>query len=153
MADMPDWQRFLSEDDRTTIERGRWARRIGFGARPAVILIDVQNYMVGEEGNHDLGAYPYSCAAGWAALGQIRRIVDAARTAGTPVIYTRFAIDRRVGDAGLFDAKIGAEAGENVYFEGTHGSAIVDEVAPRPATWSSPRRSPAPSTARPSCPI
>ena len=133
MPEMPDWQRFLSEDDRTTIERGRWARRVGFGARPAVILIDVQNYMVGEAGNHDLGAYPYSCAAGWAALGQIKRIVDAARRAATPVIYTRFAIDRTVGDAGLFDAKIGAEAGENVYFEGTHGSAIVDEVAPRPA--------------------
>ena len=45
------------------------------------------------------------------------------------MIYTRFAIDRTVGDAGLFDAKIGAEAGENVYFEGTHGSEIVR------ATW------------------
>ena len=50
MPDMPDWQRYLSEDDRTTIERGRWARRVGFGVRPAVILIDVQNYMVGRGG-------------------------------------------------------------------------------------------------------
>ena len=132
MAEMPDWQRFLSADDRETIARGRWARRVGFGARPAVILIDVQNYMVGEEGNHDLAAYPYSCAGGWAAVRQTKRIVAAARAAAAPVIYTRFAIDRTVGDAGLFDAKIGAEAGENVYFEGTHGSAIVDAVAPEP---------------------
>ena len=50
MPEMPDWQRFLSDDDRTTIERGRWAKRVGFGAHPAVILIDVQNYMVGEKG-------------------------------------------------------------------------------------------------------
>ena len=126
MPEMPDWQRFLSADDRETIERGRWAKRVGFGARPAVILIDVQNYMVGEEDNHDLAAYPYSCATGWAAVWQTKRIVGAARAAQAPVIYTRFAIDRTVGDAGLFDAKIGAEAGENVYFEGTHGSAIVD---------------------------
>ena len=49
MPEMPDWQRFLSDDDRTTIERGRWAKRVGFGAHPAVILIDVQNYMVGEK--------------------------------------------------------------------------------------------------------
>ncbi len=132
MPDMPDWQRFLSADDRETIERGRWAKRVGFGARPAVILIDVQHYMVGEEGNHDLAAYPYSCAAGWAAVWQTKRIVGAARAAQAPVIYTRFAIDRTVGDAGLFDAKIGAEAGENVYFEGTHGSAIVNAVAPEP---------------------
>ena len=133
MPEMPDWQRFLSADDRETIERGRWAKRVGFGARPAVILIDVQNYMVGEEGNHDLSAYPYSCAAGWAAVWQTKRIVAAARAVAAPVIYTRFAIDRTVGDAGLFDAKIGAEAGENVYFEGTHGSAIVDTVAPEPS--------------------
>ena len=30
MPEMPDWQRFLSADDRETIERGRWARRVGF---------------------------------------------------------------------------------------------------------------------------
>ena len=130
MPETPDWQRFLSDEDRTTIERGRWAKRVGFGVRPAVILIDVQNYMVGERGRHDLAAYPYSCATGWAAVEKTRRIVAAARAAAAPVIYTRFAIDRTVGDAGLFDAKIGAEAGENVYFEGTHGSVIVDAVAP-----------------------
>ena len=65
-------------------------------------------------------------------MEQTKRIVGAARSARTPVIYTRFAIDRTVGDAGLFDAKIGAEAGENVYFEGTHGSEIVAAVAPEP---------------------
>lgn len=129
---MADWQRFLSDEDRATIARGRWARRVGFGARPAVIVIDVQNYMVGEEGASDPDKYPYACAAGRDAVAQIRRILDAARAAGAPVVHTRFAIDRTVGDAGLFDAKIGAEAGEYAYFEGTHGSAIVDDVAPAP---------------------
>ena len=156
MPEMPDWQRFLSDDDRTTIERGGWAKRVGFGAHPAVILIDVQNYMVGEKGHHDLGAYPYSCASGWAAVEQTKRIVGAARAAQTPVIYTRFAIDRTVGDAGLFDAKIGAEAGENVYFEGTHETQAARSWTrwrPSPAIWSSPRRNPVRSTARLSCPI
>ena len=55
MPEMPDWQRFLSADDRETIERGRWAKRVGFGAHPAVILIDVQNYMVGGGGQPRLG--------------------------------------------------------------------------------------------------
>ncbi len=130
---MADWQRFLSDEDRATITRGRWAGRAGFGACPAVIVIDVQNYMVGDEGRHDPEKYPYSCGpAGWAAVAQIRRILDAAHAASAPVIYTRFAIDREVGDGGLFDAKIGARPGDYVYFEGTHGSAIVEAVAPRP---------------------
>ncbi len=45
-----DWHDFLSDADRATIERGKWARRGGFGVRPALIVIDAQNYMVGEEG-------------------------------------------------------------------------------------------------------
>ena len=129
---MKDWERYLSDADRATIARGRWARRVGFGRRPAVIVIDVQNYMVGAREGGDPAAYPYACAAGWAAVAQIGRILEAARAAAAPVVYTRFAIDRTAGDAGLFDAKIGAEQGENVYFEGTHGAAIVADVAPRP---------------------
>ena len=63
-----DWHDFLSDADRATIERGKWARRGGFGVRPALIVIDAQNYMVGEEGR-------------------------AGRPPNVPVFYTRFAID------------------------------------------------------------
>jgi hypothetical protein len=40
---MQDWRYYLSADDLATIERGQWTRPIGYGVRPAVIVIDVQN--------------------------------------------------------------------------------------------------------------
>ncbi|MBT3169931.1 MAG: isochorismatase family protein [Rhodospirillaceae bacterium] len=130
---MPDWREYLSAEDLATIERGKWARSIGYGARPAVVVIDVQNYMTGEEVGNDPDKFPYAApAVAWPALRQIQTILAAARPAQAPVIYTRFAIDREAGDAGLFDAKIGAPDSENVYLEGTFGSEIAEEIAPEP---------------------
>ena len=37
----------LTDADRTVLARGRFGRRMGFGARPAVVAIDCQRYMVG----------------------------------------------------------------------------------------------------------
>ena len=130
---MEDWRRYLSKEDLATIERGKWARPVGYGVRPAVIVIDVQNYMAGEETGNDPDKYPYAApAVAWPAVRQIETILSAARAAGVPVVYTRFAIDREAGDAGLFDAKIGAPDSEYVYLEGTYGSEIVKDIAPEP---------------------
>ncbi|MEE8171541.1 MAG: isochorismatase family protein [Alphaproteobacteria bacterium] len=130
---MEDWRRYLSKEDLATIERGKWARPVGYGVRPAVIVIDVQNYMAGEETGNDPDKYHYAApAVAWPAVRQIETILSAARAAGVPVVYTRFAIDREAGDAGLFDAKIGAPDSEYVYLEGTYGSEIVKDIAPQP---------------------
>ena len=56
------WTDYLGEHDRAVLARGRFAQRMGFGARPAVIAIDCQRYMVGERGVDD-GRYPSSCGA------------------------------------------------------------------------------------------
>lgn len=130
---MEDWRRYLSDEDLATIERGQWARTIGYGKRPAVIVIDVQNYMTGEETGNDPDKFPYAAPeVAWPALHRIEAILAAARPAGVPIVYTRFAIDREAGDAGLFDAKIGAPDSENVYLEGTFGSEITKEISPEP---------------------
>ena len=130
---MADWQDFLSDDDRATIDRGKWARRGGFGQRPALIVIDAQNYTVGEEDAPGDAKYPLSCGAtGWAALAHIKQLLDVARATGTPVFYTRFAIDPSVDDAGGFHRKLDPPKGEFIYLEGTHGSRIIDAIAPKP---------------------
>jgi len=130
---MQDWRSYLSDEDLVTIERGQWAQPIGYGVRPALIVIDVQNYMAGEKDGNDPDKYPYAApAVAWPAMRKIETLLSAARGAGAPVVYTRFAIDREAGDAGLFDAKIGAPDSENVYLEGTHGSEIVADIAPEP---------------------
>lgn len=129
---MTDWEEFLSEADRSEVARGSWANRMGFGERPAVIVIDVQNYMVGEkDGEQD--KYPYSCGAvGWAAVDYMQRILAAARSVGAPVIYTRFVIDPSGADAGVFARKVRPEPTDYAFFRGTHGAEIVDGMRPEP---------------------
>lgn len=56
---MKPWDSYLDEADRAVLARGRFGTRMGFGARPAVVVIDAQRYMVGEAG-HD-GEWPSSC--------------------------------------------------------------------------------------------
>lgn len=130
---MSDWRRYLSAEDQATLARSKFARPVGYGARPAVLVVDVQNYMAGEEAGNDPDKFPYAApAVAWPAVRQIGTILVAARAARAPVIYSRIAIDRVAGDAGLFDAKIGASESENVYLEGTYGSEIVAEIAPEP---------------------
>ncbi len=130
---MASWEDYLSDEDRANVARGKWAQRGGFGVRPALIIIDAQNYMVGEKGVDDAEKYPLSCGdAGWAAVEYIKQLLDVARTVKVPVFYTRFAIDPKVDDAGGFHRKLGTPVSEYSYIEGTHGSRIVDILAPRP---------------------
>ena len=64
---MSDWKGIVSDADRAILEKGSWGRRAGFGRRPALIVVDAQNYMVGRPGDHD--AYPLSCGdVGWEAV-------------------------------------------------------------------------------------
>lgn len=126
---MSDWRDSLSAEDRETVERGRFAQRAGFGLRPALVIIDAQNYMVGRPGDH--ADYPLSCGdVGWEAVEHIKRLADACRAHGVPIIYTQFVLARDGSDAGMFDRKIGVGRGDNAYFEGTHGAEIVADVAP-----------------------
>ncbi len=130
---MASWEDYLSEEDRANVERGRWAQRGGFGVRPALLIIDAQNYMVGEKGANDPEKYPLSCGeAGWTAVEHMKRLLETARAVKVPVFFTRFAIDPKVDDAGGFHRKLGTPASEYSYIEGTYGSQIVDVLAPRP---------------------
>jgi nicotinamidase-related amidase len=128
---MGDSRDNLSDADRAIIDKGSWAQRAGYGRRPALIIIDAQNYMVGKPGNHD--DYPLSCGdVGWEAVKHIKRIAETCRARGVPVFYTQFVLAQDGSDAGMFDRKIGVARGENAYFEGTHGADIVADIAPQP---------------------
>lgn len=126
------WESYLGEQDRATLARGKWGQRIAPGERPAVVSIDVQNYMVGRRGQPD-GEYPFSCGeVGWAAVDAAKEILAAARAAGAPVLYTRFALDAGGCEGGMFARKVGKGSGEHAFIEGTHGAELVEEVGPRP---------------------
>jgi len=130
------WDDLLCPEDRSVLERGRWGRRAGFGARPALLVIDAQYYMTGIRGAQDnVSRYPLACGeAAFAATDQMVRLLTASRAAGIPVFFTRYVVDPVNDDVGMFHRKIGAGVGrgDNLYFAGTHGAEIVAELRPLP---------------------
>ena len=121
----------ITDADRAILEKGSWGQRAGFGERPALVVIDAQNYMVGRPGDHD--DYPLSCGdIGWEAVGHIGQIADACRRNRVPIFYTRYVLEPDGSDAGMFGRKVTAPVGENLYYADTHGAEIVSEITPEP---------------------
>jgi nicotinamidase-related amidase len=116
--------------------RGRTAgfgRRAGFTRNAAVLVIDAQNYMVGPLTPDDTTVYPSSCGqAGRDALAACARLIGAARTAGVPVLYTRFSLRADGRDAGGYQRKRDLLDEPGWLITGTHGARIADAVAPEP---------------------
>ncbi len=129
MSVNPLWQKYLGPDDEAVIARARFGLRMGFGSRPAVIVIDAQRYMVGEEGND--AAWPSSCGAvGRNAVQQIARVVGAAQGAGVPCFFTRFEIARDGRDMGVYRRKRALLDNEHWCLEGSPGAELVPDLVP-----------------------
>ncbi len=128
------WEHFLSPEENERVTRSGFARRAGAGARPALLVIDVQKYMVGsaELKDEELAVYPSSCgAAGRLALEPTRALLGAARRAGVPVVYTKFELATDGSDAGVYARKRTLLPIEGWCLEGSLGAEIADEVAPQ----------------------
>src|SRR5712692_6034336 len=84
------WDRFLTEQDRRHLD-GRERRPIGFGERPALLLIDLYRWVFGDQPEPLLEAvktWPGSCGlAGWQALPPIQTLLKVAREASIPIVH------------------------------------------------------------------
>ena len=84
------WDRFLTEQDRLHVSV-RGPRRIGFGSRPALLLIDLYRWVFGDRPEPLLDAvrtWPGSCGlAAWHAIPHLQRLLGAAREAGLPIVH------------------------------------------------------------------
>lgn len=120
----------LSDEDFERLARAGFGRRMGIGARPAVVCIDAQRYMFGEEGRD--ADYPSSCGpAGRAGLRKIEALLDAARAMAWPVVFTRFEVDDPA-DMGAYGRKRAFRAIDTWCVSGTPGAAIEPSLGPRP---------------------
>ena len=99
--------------------------RIGYGARPAVLIIDMQNDFCDADAPTTL--HP-SIRATYAP---IQALSAAARAAGAPVIYTQGLVAADGSSAGLWRYKMKHHALGGVQIEGSRGAAIIDELAPQ----------------------
>ena len=126
---MTTWESYLSEQDRAVLARGKFGRRMGFGNKPAVIVIDAQKYMVGEAG-HDQH-WPSSCGeVGRVAVHQIVKVVHAAQAAQVPCFFTLFEIDRSGNDMGIYRNKRDLLDSEHWCLAGSVGAELVEQLSP-----------------------
>jgi nicotinamidase-related amidase len=100
--------------------------RIPPGERPAVLVIDMQ---------HDF-CDPDAPTTLWPSIGTtyepIKQLCAAARDCGAPVIYTQGLVAADGSSAGLWRFKQKFHAEMRIPIEGSHGAAIIDELAPQP---------------------
>lgn len=85
------WERYLPERDRRVMDLAGYRNPMGFGERPALIVIDVNINFTGDRREpieESISRWPNSCGeAAWDALPHIRRLVDCAHRKGLPVFF------------------------------------------------------------------
>ena len=89
---MAVWDAYLTENDQRVLAARRPRPRSGFGAKPALLVIDMQRTACGEDRPiyEQLDRYPGACGPhAWAAIRHLQTLIPAARAAGVPVIYTK----------------------------------------------------------------
>jgi nicotinamidase-related amidase len=132
------WDQLLTEQDRAHMARTP-DRRVGFGQRPALLLIDLYRWVFGDAPQPLLEAietWPGSCGlAAWEALPHIQRLLQLARDLGLPVVHMT-----GLDDAGMPGWSEAAHAGVGRGGVGSTSAAalerrrrrydIIDQVAP-----------------------
>lgn len=107
-------------------ERQGMGQRIGFGQRPAVLVIDMQ---------HDF-CDPDSPTTLWPSIGAtfepIRQLCSEARAGGVSVFYTQGLVAANGSSAGLWRYKQRYHAEGRVQIDGSRGAAIIEDLAPQP---------------------
>jgi maleamate amidohydrolase len=134
------WDPYLTQSDKGHLARSP-DKRVGFGSRPALLLVDLYRAVFGDTPEPLLDAikiWPSSCGmAGWNALPHIQQLLEASRKAGIPIMHITLLADS--GMLGWFDAAHrdsggrGAGAADEAALDRKRRSAeIVDEVRPLP---------------------
>ena len=133
----PVWDAYLTEQDRAHVAQ-KGDRRLGFGARPALLMIDLYRWVFGDEPEPLLEAvkrWPSSCGlAGWEALPHIQRLLAAARSAGIPVVYSTDLAEANILPWAKASRIAGGKQFADAAMQARYARAfdIVDEVAPQP---------------------
>ena len=130
------WDKFLTARDKAVFAAGGFGARAGFGARPALLVIDVNWAFCGEQPEPILESvkrWRTSCGEeAWVALDYIKALIDAAHVKGLPVIYTTGERRPDNWDAGSWQWK-SARGDEAAGGTGVDGNQIVTMIAPRPS--------------------
>lgn len=124
----------LTDQEKAIIAAAGMGRRMGFGKKTALIVVDAQVYMTGdirEPQELSRQKYPSSCGErGWDAIEKIRMLADAFHALELPVVYTYLGLKADGSDAGPFKMKRDFLAADNWMIEGTHGAELSPLLKP-----------------------
>ena len=88
---MAIWNDVPSEHERRIFGLSRFSRRVGFGKKPALLVIDVTYAFVGDRPepiSESIKRFPLSCGeAGWKPIEQIALLLPLARRKKVPLFY------------------------------------------------------------------
>jgi maleamate amidohydrolase len=92
------WEGLISPEELEVYKQaGYWRRSREPGVAPALLLVDLEHNFTGDRAEpilQSIRRYRNSCGEyAWQSLPQIRRLLEAARAAGLPVLYTHGAGD------------------------------------------------------------
>lgn len=86
------WDRFLPAHDREMYARSGWGKRMGFGRRPALLIVDCNYAFCGDRPEplaDSIKRWPTSCGdVAWRAAEAISSLLAVARGQRVPIIYT-----------------------------------------------------------------
>ena len=134
------WAGHIGDDDLARYEAAGFGEAVGYGRRPALLVIDVQYRTVGTRPMPFFEAveeFPTSCGeVGWRAVREIARLLALFRELELPVLYPHVA-PKRAYDAGRLGGKVPA-----IMDIPEHGYRFVEEVAPAAGDVLVPKRHP-----------
>ncbi len=125
--------RFLNQRDLDVLRALGFGARMGFGERPALLIIDTNYEFCGERPLPILESIKHwrgSCGEeGWAAVAVMKRLIDAAHGKGLPVFYSTNARRSDRWDAGSWRWKSAGERASGP--RDPRLDDIVAEIAPQ----------------------
>jgi nicotinamidase-related amidase len=136
------WDKYLTDYDKAHLAVAR-DRRVGFGKKPALLLIDLYRAVFGDEPEHLLESikkWPSSHGMkGWEALPHIQRLLESCRAAQIPVIHITMLTESGMlgwydaahrDSGGRWGAGRGGELDAAALDRKRRAADIIDEVAP-----------------------
>jgi nicotinamidase-related amidase len=134
------WDGIISAEEQRAYRAAGFGRAGGIGARPALLIIDVQYRTVGTTPMpfwEAIKEFPTSCGeVGWAAVRHIQPLLAEFRRRGWPVLYPHVA-PKQASDGGRLAAKVPA-----IMSIAERGYDFVAEIAPQPGDVLIPKKHP-----------
>jgi nicotinamidase-related amidase len=131
---MINYENFLSERDMLVYAKSGHGKRVGFGKRPVILVIDVNYAFCGEAPApilESIESYHNSCGEeAWAGVAAIERLLAAGRSKRLPVIYTTGFDEPIAGTFGL--GRWNDKAPGNASDMTGRANQIVPPIAPHP---------------------